>query len=97
MRAAFQRDTLTELFPPHIIANLHDKWTFVHFIVAEDWRSNTDSTCYLRYMNIQGQADYWLFSAFIFSNMYVQKNSNFSKSNLKDFFRIRTLLRQMSF
>lgn len=52
MRAAFQRDTLTELFPPHIIANLHGKWTFVHFIVAEDCRSNTDSTFYLRDMNI---------------------------------------------
>lgn len=75
MRAAFQRDTLTELFPPHIIANLRDKWTFVHFIVAEDWRSNTDSMCYFCVTWIfQGQADYRLFSAnYIFKRIRMEE------------------------
>lgn len=41
--AASMRDALTDLFPPHITANLRNKWAFVHFIVAEDWQANTDS------------------------------------------------------
>lgn len=97
MRAAFQRDTLIELFPPHIIANLRGKWIFVHFIVAEDWRSNTDSTCYLRNTNISRTSrDYRLFSTnYIFKPIHT-KELTFTKSNSKDFFVLERLPRQTS-
>lgn len=68
--------------PPHVTANFRGKWTFVHFIVAEDWQSNTDSTWYLCGMNISRTR-----------SRLISRNYDAYTKGFKGFFALPSLLR----